>query len=108
MEPLGETLSLEEPVEDEPAEDLGQNAGVERGEGDEVPAFGQEAVGNKDMEMRMEVRGEGAEGLYGRHEAGERVPAAEDLLEAGLDRVVGRADEEAKEPQARTTRSREW
>ena len=46
----------------------------------------------------MEVRGEGAEGLYGRHEAGERVPAAEDLLEAGLDRVVGRADEEAQEP----------
>jgi hypothetical protein len=93
---IGETLGLVKPVEDEPSEGFGENGGVEIRKRHELSAGGKNAIGHKSVEMWVEI-GERSERLQAGHEAGNRVGAAEDSLEADPDRLVGAAREEAEE-----------
>jgi hypothetical protein len=97
VEGFGESSNAVKGIEHQVAEELGEGVGVEGRKGQELPLGVEGAPGDQGMDVGVEVRGVGAEGLERGDAGGEDVLALEHGAEALLDRGVGAAREQAEE-----------
>jgi len=94
---LGEAMGLVEPSEDKSSEDLFDDGGVDVVNRLKLSLWQKAAGSNHGMDVRIEVRGEGAEGLYGEHDSGARILAFERRLEGLQDGGIGGPSEDPEE-----------